>query len=82
MNELSALWEAAPWLVAGGALVIINIVLLIMKLTKKTDFSRCRRDTDRTRYLYRCHSNAGCAAGTAVLAVRLQCCYQMPHLAG
>ncbi|HIX10784.1 MAG TPA: hypothetical protein H9739_04275 [Candidatus Agathobaculum pullistercoris] len=38
MNELSALWEAAPWLVAGGALVIINIVLLIMKLTKKLIF--------------------------------------------
>lgn len=38
MNELSALWEAAPWLVAGGALVIINIVLLLMKLTKKLIF--------------------------------------------
>lgn len=38
MNELSALWEAAPWLVAGGALVIVNIVLLIMKLTKKLIF--------------------------------------------
>lgn len=38
MNELSALWGAAPWLVAGGALVIINIVLLIMKLTKKLIF--------------------------------------------
>lgn len=38
MNELSTLWEAAPWLVAGGALVIINIVLLIMKLTKKLIF--------------------------------------------
>ena len=38
MNELSALWEAAPWLVAGGALVGINIMLLIMKLTKKLIF--------------------------------------------
>lgn len=38
MNELSALWEAAPWLVVGGALVVINIVLLIMKLTKKLIF--------------------------------------------
>nr|WP_297171941.1 hypothetical protein [uncultured Agathobaculum sp.] len=38
MNELTALWQAAPWLVAGGALVIINIVLLIMNLTKKLIF--------------------------------------------
>lgn len=35
MNELSALWQSAPWLVAGGALVLINIVLLILKITKK-----------------------------------------------
>lgn len=35
MNELSALWQSAPWLVVGGALVLINIVLLILKITKK-----------------------------------------------
>lgn len=35
MNEFSALWQSAPWLVIGGALVIINIVLLILKITKK-----------------------------------------------
>ena len=35
MNELSALWKSAPWLVVGGALVLINIVLLILKITKK-----------------------------------------------
>ena len=35
MNELSALWQSAPWLVIGGALVLINIVLLILKITKK-----------------------------------------------
>ena len=38
MNDLSALLQAAPWLVAGGALVIINIVLMIMKLTKRLVF--------------------------------------------
>ena len=38
MNDLSALFQAAPWLVAGGALVIINIVLMIMKLTKRLVF--------------------------------------------
>ena len=35
MNELSSLWQSAPWLVVGGALVLINIVLLILKITKK-----------------------------------------------
>ena len=35
MNELSALGQSAPWLVVGGALVLINIVLLILKITKK-----------------------------------------------
>ena len=35
MNELSGLWQSAPWPVIGGALVIINIVLLILKITKK-----------------------------------------------
>ena len=35
MNELSALWQSAPWLVVGSALVLINIVLLILKITKK-----------------------------------------------
>ena len=35
MNELSALWQSAPWLVVGGVLVLINIVLLILKITKK-----------------------------------------------
>lgn len=35
MNELSALWQSTPWLVIGGALVLINIVLLILKITKK-----------------------------------------------
>ena len=29
MNELSALWQSAPWLVAGGALVLINIEMCI-----------------------------------------------------
>ena len=38
MNDLSALFQAAPWLVAGGALVIINIVLMFMKLTKRLVF--------------------------------------------
>lgn len=35
MNELSALWQSAPWLVAGGALVAINLVLLALRITKK-----------------------------------------------
>ena len=37
MNEISALWQSAPWLVVGGALVLINIVLLL-KLTRKLIF--------------------------------------------
>lgn len=35
MNELSALMQSAPWLVIGGALVAINLVLLVLKITKK-----------------------------------------------
>ena len=35
MNEISSLWQSAPWLVVGGVLVLINIVLLILKITKK-----------------------------------------------
>lgn len=35
MNELSALWQSAPWLVVGGALVAINLVLLALRITKK-----------------------------------------------
>ena len=33
MNEISALWQSAPWLVVGGALV-----LLLLKLTRKLIF--------------------------------------------
>lgn len=35
MNELSTLMQSAPWLVIGGALVAINLVLLVLKITKK-----------------------------------------------
>ena len=38
MNEISALWQSAPWLVVGGALVLINILLLLLKLTRKLIF--------------------------------------------
>lgn len=38
MNEISALWQSAPWLVVGGVLVLINIVLLLLKLTRKLIF--------------------------------------------
>lgn len=35
MDELFALWQSAPWLVAGGALVLVNVVLLLLRITKK-----------------------------------------------
>ena len=35
MNELSALMQSAPWLVIGGALVAINLVLFALRITKK-----------------------------------------------
>ena len=38
MNEISSLWQSAPWRVVGGALVLINIVLLLLKLTRKLIF--------------------------------------------
>ena len=35
MNELSALMQSAPWLWIGIALVVINLVLFVLKVTKK-----------------------------------------------
>lgn len=35
MNELSTLMQSAPWLVIGGALVAINLVLFALRITKK-----------------------------------------------
>ena len=32
MNELSALWQSAPWLVAGGALVALRITKKLIVL--------------------------------------------------
>ncbi len=35
MNELSALMQSAPWLVIGGALVALNLILFVLKITKR-----------------------------------------------
>lgn len=35
MNELMNLAQSTPWLVIGGALVVINLVLLVLKITKR-----------------------------------------------
>ena len=35
MNELTALLQSVPWLWIGIALVVINLVLLALKITKK-----------------------------------------------
>nr|WP_302651080.1 hypothetical protein [uncultured Agathobaculum sp.] len=35
MNELTALLQNVPWLWIGIALVAVNLVLLVLKITKK-----------------------------------------------
>lgn len=35
MNELAALMQSAPWMVIGGALVAINLILFALKITKR-----------------------------------------------
>lgn len=35
MNELTALMQSAPWLVIGGALVAVNLILFALKITKR-----------------------------------------------
>lgn len=35
MNELTTLLQSVPWLWIGIALVVINLVLLALKITKK-----------------------------------------------
>ena len=35
MNELTALMQSAPWMVIGGALVAINLILFALKITKR-----------------------------------------------
>ena len=35
MNELSALMQSAPWLVIGGTLVALNLILFVLKITKR-----------------------------------------------
>ena len=35
MNELTALLQSVPWLWIGIALVVINLVLLVLKITKR-----------------------------------------------
>lgn len=35
MNELTTLLQSVPWLWIGIALVAINLVLLVLKITKK-----------------------------------------------
>lgn len=35
MNEFTALMQSAPWMVIGGALVAINLILFALKITKR-----------------------------------------------
>ena len=35
MNELTALMQSAPWMVIGGVLVAINLILFALKITKR-----------------------------------------------
>ena len=35
MQDVVSLLQSSPWLVLGGAFILLNVILLIMKLTKK-----------------------------------------------